>query len=157
MHRAGLFGLTLSLLAGAREEYYYNNHKYELNDILDVLDDDNIKHMFYQIVYNRVKACYNLPNETFNLSYIKMRHLQNIIKEEYEHYKNISNFILTNAGRQFSASFNPTEYKLSDMYFLNNYDLLQGELRVMFLIIKCKKFPKYLVYHIFRDYYDSKF
>ena len=139
------------MLAGRRDEYFYTNKKYSLEELHQQIKKN--KNSFQKTLALQLKKKYKLIEIEYD--FISEEDIYNIIKEEYPYYDNLTNILLTNPGRQFTASFNPTNYKLSDIYYLHNYNLLHGVLRVVFLIAKFGPFPKYIVFYIFRDYYDS--
>ncbi len=102
-------------------------------------------------------------------------HIKKIIEEEYDYYLSIKQYRITNPGSQLTASFNPTNYKLRDLYTAIGYDLLNKSMRLFLLMAKFAKFtiiqkspnsdkiytihikiPKYIIYMVAKFYYDSK-
>jgi hypothetical protein len=102
--------------------------------------------------------CYfitELREKRFDSQDIKKKMMTSILREKYGEYLKVMNFMITNTSSQMTASFNPTNYKFSEIYPGTIFDILKGHLRAIFEIIRFGKMPKVIYYKIFRDYYDS--
>jgi hypothetical protein len=102
--------------------------------------------------------CYFIPEIHKNKSIYKIITkdiMTNVLREKYQDYLKITNLLLTNTSSQMTASFYPTNYKLSEIYPGIKFDILKDHLRAIFEIIRFGKMPRVVYYKIFRDYYDS--
>lgn len=86
---------------------------------------------------------------------IPFKVLNKILTEKYEEYKKLSNFLMSNTSSQMTASFHPTNYKLSEIYPGIKFDIFKNQLRACFAVIYFGRMPKVIYYKIFRDYFDS--
>ena len=78
-----------------------------------------------------------------------------VLEEQYEKYEKLTDFLITNTSSQMTASFHPTNYKMSEIYPGIKFDIFKDHLRACFQVIYFSRLPKVITYKIFRDYYDS--
>ena len=123
-----------------------NNQKIKLSFLMS-----EIKKMNTNTIHGLLSVLIGNP---INSELVDFELINKILEEQYEKYEKLTDFLISNTSSQMTASFHPTNYKMSEIYPGIKFDIFKDHLRACFQVIYFSRLPKVITYKIFRDYYD---